>query len=293
MKHMIKALAIVLALMLIGGAALAEVVTTANVWLRSGPGLNYDQVTSYKEGKSLTFLGETQMDDRPVLWYKVSDGKNTGWISSRYAELKNETLPEPNATEAPAAPVEAPVEATAEPAEAPAAFVEPEGDAEETEAPTVADGALDVGKLFADLVTPDKAGDADLVELSNYYLDDLVTAAKEIGLISYREVESEVPYQYYNDAVIVAGNQNVEHVEVFGAGYAVFGVRVGMSVGEAMACLNAAGLDYLPSMNGVSYEHPAGESAFYVDENGHDSCVNVFTDPQNMVVEIDWSTYTG
>ena len=76
MKHTVKLLALVLALMLIGGAALAEVVTTANVWLRSGPGLNYDQVTSYKEGKSLTFLGETQMDDRPVLWYKVSDGKN-------------------------------------------------------------------------------------------------------------------------------------------------------------------------------------------------------------------------
>lgn len=294
MKHMIKALALVLALTLIGGAALAEVVTTANVWLRSGPGLNYDQVTSYKEGKSLTFLGETQMDDRPVLWYKVSDGKNTGWISSRYAELKNETLPEPNAaeaTEAPAEPAEAPVETPAE-AQAPVTFVEPEGDAVE-QAPTAAEGALDAARLFTDSVAPAQSADGDLVELSAYYLDDLVTAAKEIGLISYREVESEVPFQYYNDAVIVAGNQNVEHVEVFGAGYAVFGARVGMSVGEAMACLNAAGLDYLPSVNGVSYEHPAGESAFYVDENGHDSCVNVYTDAQNIVVEIDWSTYTG
>lgn len=291
MKRTTKALALILALMLIGGAALAEVVTTANVWLRAEPNREAEAITSYKEGKSLKFLGETQMDERPVLWYKVTDGKNTGWVSSMYTEIKNETLPEPNATEAPAAPEAEAAEPAEVPAEAPV-FAEPEGDAEE-EAPTVADGAMDVGKLFADIVTPANTEEADLVELSSYYLDDLVTAANEIGLIGYREVESEVPYQYYNDAVIVAGNQNVEHVEVFGAGYAVFGVRVGMSVGEAIACLNAAGLDYLPSVNGVTYEHPAGESAFYVDENGHDSCVNVYTDAANMVIEIDWSTYTG
>ena len=182
MRPINKTLALVLALMLIGGAALAEVMTTANVWLRSGPGLNYDQVTSYKEGKSLTFLGETQMDERPVLWYKVTDGKNTGWISSVYSELKNETLPEPNPTEAPAQVTEAPTEA-------PATEIEPEGDRDGE--PTVADSALDVAKLFVDSVAPAQPEGADGVELSDYYLDDLVTAAKDLGLISYREVESE------------------------------------------------------------------------------------------------------
>lgn len=290
-KHVLKIAALALALMMIGGAALSEVVTTGSVWLRSAPNLNAEQITSYKEGKSLTFLGETAEDERPVLWYKVTDGKNTGWISSKYSKLVNEELPAPAATEA---PVETPVEPIAAPVEsteAPAPLPEPEGDSEGDS--SAATDALNAGKLFVDSIFQKPADNADVVELSGFYMDDLVTAANDIGLIDYREVISEVPFQYYNDAVIIAGNQNVEHVEVFGAGYSVFGVQVGMSTGEAIACLNAAGLDYLPGLNGVTYEHPAGESAGYVDENGHDSCVNVYTDAQNIVVEIDWSTYTG
>ncbi|MBR6890880.1 MAG: SH3 domain-containing protein [Clostridia bacterium] len=290
-KHVLKIAALALVLMMIGGAALSEVVTTGSVWLRSAPNLNAEQITSYKEGKSLTFLGETAEDERPVLWYKVTDGKNTGWISSKYSKLVNEELPAPAATEAavenPVEPIAAPVE----PTEAPAPLPEPEGDSEGDS--SAATDALNAGKLFVDSIFQKPADNADVVELSGFYMDDLVTAANDIGLIDYREVISEVPFQYYNDAVIIAGNQNVEHVEVFGAGYSVFGVQVGMSTGEAIACLNAAGLDYLPGLNGVTYEHPAGESAGYVDENGHDSCVNLYTDDRNVVIVIDWSTYTG
>ncbi|MBR6219553.1 MAG: SH3 domain-containing protein [Clostridia bacterium] len=290
-KHVLKIAALALVLMMIGGAALSEVVTTGSVWLRSAPNLNAEQITSYKEGKSLTFLGETAEDERPVLWYKVTDGKNTGWISSKYSKLVNEELPAPAATEAPVeAPVE-PIAAPVEPTEAPAPLPELEGDSEGDS--SAATDALNAGKLFVDSIFQKPADNADVVELSGFYMDDLVTAANDIGLIDYREVISEVPFQYYNDAVIIAGNQNVEHVEVFGAGYSVFGVQVGMSTGEAIACLNAAGLDYLPGLNGVTYEHPAGESAGYVDENGHDSCVNLYTDDRNVVIVIDWSTYTG
>lgn len=290
-KHVLKIAALALVLMMIGGAALSEVVTTGSVWLRSAPNLNAEQITSYKEGKSLTFLGETAEDERPVLWYKVTDGKNTGWISSKYSKLVNEELPAPAATEAAVeTPVE-PIAAPVEPTEAPAPLPEPEGDSEGDS--SAATDALNAGKLFVDSIFQKPADNADVVELSGFYMDDLVTAANDIGLIDYREVISEVPFQYYNDAVIIAGNQNVEHVEVFGAGYSVFGVQVGMSTGEAIACLNAAGLDYLPGLNGVTYEHPAGESAGYVDENGHDSCVNLYTDDRNVVIVIDWSTYTG
>lgn len=292
-KRVFRIAALALALMMLGGAALSEVVTTANVWLRSAPSLNGEQITSYKEGKSLTFLGETAEDERPVLWYKVTDGKNTGWISSKYSKLVNEELPAPAATEAPAEPTETP----AEPTEAPAPLPEPEGDREGDD--SAASGALNAGKLFADSVVRQPAVSGDVVELSGFYMDDLVAAANDIGLINYREVISEVPFQYYNESVIIAGNQSVEHVEVFGPGYAVFGVQVGMSVSEAMACMNAAGLDYLPGLSGVTYEHLAGgagasgESAGFVDENGHDSCVNLYTDDRNVVIEIDWSTYTG
>ena len=82
-KHWLRGLAAALVLALLGGTALAEVKTTGTVWMRSGPGLSYDQVSSLSEGKSLEYLGESSVDDRGVAWYKVSDGKNTGWVSSK------------------------------------------------------------------------------------------------------------------------------------------------------------------------------------------------------------------
>ncbi len=282
MKRSIKRIAaLALALMLLCGLALAEVRTTANVNLRSGPGLNYEIVTSYKEGRQLTYLNESSADDRGVTWYKVSDGKHTGWISEKYVELKGEDVQ-------PAA--------TAQPTAAPSAQPGPSSEA--------GGNALNAGGLFADSLGGEQpqptAGVAlpDLsrsVELSGYYGIDLVTAANEIGLISYREVVSEAPYQYYDAALILAGNQTVESIVVYGAGYEVYGVSVGMDAQTAMACLNAAGLDYMDSMNGngITYEHRAAEGAPFADANGHDSCLNLWISPENTVTEIDWSTYTG
>ncbi len=296
-KTVIRALGVALALALLCGAAFAEVRTTGNVWMRKGPGLGYDQITSFSSGKTLTYEGESSVDGRGVTWYKVSSGKNTGWISSKYSELVGEDA-QPAATEAPA-PV-----ATQAPAatEAPAP--------EESAKPSLTEVAGSV--LLRTLVggaeakdEPEQGGAQPApvlepaqpekpVELSNYYRGDLVATANELGLISYRQVESEVPYQYYNDAVIVAGNQNVENIVIYGAGYEVYGVRVGMNANAAMACLNAAGLDYVKGAEGVTYEHRGdAASGFFVDANGHDSCINLWIDEDNVVTEIDWSTYTG
>ena len=278
-KVLVKVFALALAMALLCGAALAEVRTTGNVWMRKGPGLSYDQVTSFSTGKILTFLQETSEDDRGVIWYKVTDGKNTGWVSSRYTELVGETV---EATEAPT------VEPTATP------VVEPTQQPEATEAPAFA--LPDAGLLFSNAETTEAPADAapgETVELSQFYQDELVVAANEIGLISYRQVESEAPYQYYNDSVIVAGNQYVENIVVYGAGYEVFGVSVGMNANAAMACLNAAGLDYVESEKGITYEHKGNERSAFVDENGHDSCINLWVSDDNVITEIDWSTYTG
>ena len=59
------------------------------------------------------------------------------------------------------------------------------------------------------------------------------------------------------------------------------------------ACLNAAGLDYVESVNGITYEHKATGASLFTDPNGHDSCINVWVDETGTVTEIDWSTYTG
>ena len=278
-KMLVKVFALALAMALLCGAALAEVRTTGNVWMRKGPGLSYDQVTSFSTGKTLTFLQETSEDDRGVIWYKVTDGKNTGWVSSRYTELVGETV---EATEAPT------VEPTATP------VVEPTQQPEATEAPAFA--LPDAGLLFSNAEATEAPADAapgETVELSQFYQDELVVAANEIGLISYRQVESEAPYQYYNDSVIVAGNQYVENIVVYGAGYEVFGVSVGMNANAAMACLNAAGLDYVESEKGITYEHKGNERSAFVDEKGHDSCINLWVSDDNVITEIDWSTYTG
>lgn len=264
-RFLSRLIALALALTLICAAAQAEVRATGNIWLRTGPGLSYDQIDSYPTGYSFQYLGETSVDDRGVAWYKVSTGKHTGWVSSRYSELRGETAA-PAATPTPK-PTAVPLpELTAAPV--PDTWISFGGTLEPTQAPGAA------------------------LELSVYYQADLKDSADAIGLTSYREVVSEVPNQYYNDAVLLAGYQSVENIVVAGAGYAVFGVTVGMSESEARARLDAAGLDFLSGMNGIVYEHRAQSNAGFVDENGHDSCINLWM--QNGVVsEIDWSTYTG
>ena len=280
-NSVIRVVAVTAALMLMQGFAQAEVKTTGDVWLRTGPGLDYESVAILKTGKTYEYLGETSVDERGVAWYKITVGDKTGWVSSRYSELIGE-----------AAGAEADEAAEPEPTQAPAS-----------------QSALNAGILFSQdepeptpeptpVPTPEEApapanGPTRAVELSGYYLNNLVESANEIGLISYRQVESEAPYQYYDDSLILAGKQQVENIVVYGGGYEVYGVSVGMNINAARACLNAAGLDYVESVNGVTYEHRATEASLFTDAKGHDSCINVWVDETGTVTEIDWSTYTG
>jgi len=295
-RRFLRIAALALTLMLLCGLALAEVRTTASVNMRTGPGLNYEIVTSFSAGKSLTYLGESSVDDRGVTWYKVSGGKYTGWVSSKYTKLVGEEGAQPAPTAAP----------TPAPTAVPTLQPTPQPTAQPAMDSPAGDSVMNAGGLFADSLGNDAAEPTaqpadgpvlpDLsrsVELSAYYGVDLVTAANEIGLISYREVVSEAPYQYYDGALILAGNQTVENIVVYGGGYEVYGVSVGMDAQAAMACLNAAGLDYMDSLNGITYEHRAAEGAPFADANGHDSCINLWVNAENIVTEIDWSTYTG
>ena len=62
-----------------------KVKTTGNVNFRSGPGLDYKSMSVIKSGTKLTY-DETKKDGRGVLWYHVSYGGKTGWVSSKYAK---------------------------------------------------------------------------------------------------------------------------------------------------------------------------------------------------------------
>lgn len=313
MKNRIfRILAVAATLMLILGFALAEVRTTGDVWLRTGPGLDYDAVSILSSGKTFEYLGESSVDGRGVAWYRISAGEKEGWVSSRYTELIGESANAENEAEAAEAVETAPTEAPASGSALFAGFlfggnaseeendgkaeVESEGKAEaEAEDEPEADAPAEEPAGEADEMPASASTNAPArpVELSSYYLNNLVESANEIGLISYRQVESETPYQYYDKALILAGNQQVESIVVYGPGYEVYGVSVGMDINAARACLNAAGLDYVESVNGIAYEHKATGASLFTDPNGHDSCINVWVSDNGTVTEIDWSTYTG
>ena len=65
--------------------------TSGKSHLRLGPGLGYDDVGVFHVGETATFLNETSTDERGVVWYKVSFGGKTCWVSSKYTTLYSES----------------------------------------------------------------------------------------------------------------------------------------------------------------------------------------------------------
>lgn len=69
------------------GVSSGSVYASANAYVRSGPGLNYTQLTGMEAGDYATYLGNTSYDSRGVAWYNVSFNGYTGWVSSAYTSL--------------------------------------------------------------------------------------------------------------------------------------------------------------------------------------------------------------
>lgn len=133
---------------------------------------------------------------------------------------------------------------------------------------------------------------ADAVELSGYFMKNLKASAQQTGLTNFRVVQSESPNQYYNDAATLGGYSVVEYIGLCGAGYTVYGVTLGMDVEEAKALMTEAGLAlYEELANVVVFEHPSSEYSYdFIGE--YDSCINLWC-MDGVVVELDWSAYTG
>lgn len=60
-----------------------------DVNLRTSPNLGGSKLTYMKEDQTATYLNGSSVDERGVVWYKVSFNGKTGWVSSRYSELYN------------------------------------------------------------------------------------------------------------------------------------------------------------------------------------------------------------
>ena len=87
MKRIISLIVCVLLLTSCYSALAATVTATGDVYVRSGPGLDYASLSVIDEGQTASYLGATAVDNRGVTWYKVFYNNVTGWISSRYSEL--------------------------------------------------------------------------------------------------------------------------------------------------------------------------------------------------------------
>ena len=62
----------------------SQVKTTGSVNLRTGAGLDYNDICSIPKGTTLSY-DETRKDGRGVTWYHVAYNGKTGWVSSKYA----------------------------------------------------------------------------------------------------------------------------------------------------------------------------------------------------------------
>lgn len=54
--------------------------------VRTGPGLDYEAIGVLHRGEDARYLGETAIDDRGVLWYKIKWNGKSAWVSSRYTK---------------------------------------------------------------------------------------------------------------------------------------------------------------------------------------------------------------
>lgn len=227
-----KTLAIMLVLLCLGSALAGEVVTTGNVNLRVGPGLDFDIITAVPEGIHLEYLDESSVDARGVEWYRVASDVGEAWISSRYSRLTD---------------------------------AEPVARVEDT---------------------------GDYVEVLEKYRTDLIAAAGALGLSEYASVVSEVPNRYFNDALTLAGNEEVECIIINAPGYTLAGAGVGMDAGTARAALLASGLTLVgDSATRMDFEYP-GENA-WLNAIGDFGGVVYVTLTNGIVSGIDLESYTS
>ena len=54
--------------------------------VRTGPGLDYKSIGVLHRGEDAAYLGETSIDERGVIWYKIRWDGRSAWVSSMYTK---------------------------------------------------------------------------------------------------------------------------------------------------------------------------------------------------------------
>ena len=86
MKLIRFAAILLLIVVMCGTFALADVVVTTNVNMRSGPGTGYRVICTVPEGSHLDYMDEKVGGNGKVTWYQVKYDGQKGWIYAEYAE---------------------------------------------------------------------------------------------------------------------------------------------------------------------------------------------------------------
>ena len=93
-----KLICVLLAMLLLcSGAMASAVINSVDIYVdfngdsnvRTGPGLSYAGIDVAKKDSVRTYLFDSAVDDRGVIWYCVGDGDTTGWVSSKYTQLRD------------------------------------------------------------------------------------------------------------------------------------------------------------------------------------------------------------
>lgn len=62
-------------------------ITGLTVWIRTGPGMDYERIKLALRGQVYIWTGAIVTDERGVEWYEVELASGRGWISQKYSEV--------------------------------------------------------------------------------------------------------------------------------------------------------------------------------------------------------------
>ncbi|MBQ6373448.1 MAG: SH3 domain-containing protein [Clostridia bacterium] len=262
-----------------------KVTATGSVNLRKGPGLKYGIIASIEKGSTLEYTGKSKKDGRGVRWYQVKYNGKTCWISSRYSKSNKSSSSSSSSSKSSKKSA-----ATATPTVAPETLT-PFAPGVDGEVPSDPESftAVDATVTKPPIV---QSAPSSYIEVSGFYQAKLIESALMLDISDYTKTDTEAPNQYSNDALTLGGDTTVEYIGLRGEGYTVYGVCINMDVEAAKALLTNAGLVAVDRDFVIGFEHPATASST-ANVNGYDSCINLYTDTDGRITEIDWTTYTA
>ena len=128
----------------------------------------------------------------------------------------------------------------------------------------------------------------DSVDLSDVCFSYISEAADHYGL------DLDMGGEASNNEVSISGSgEFIECIEIFGKGYALYGIEVGDKLKSVENAMKKNGL-YCASKSGGTYiyKRPCQPYSMSVNDEGFDSYVEVVLDESKCVESISWNAYT-